>query len=94
MRKFFIYSYLTLFFFGFNASKVVASDAQKLFQSANEAYQAGNFQLAVGQYETILRGGKLFSTELYYNLGEWLFSAQSNGSCFAELRTGSPIVAD
>ncbi len=79
MRKFFIYSYLALFFFGFNTSKIAAGDAQKLFQNANQVYQAGNFPLAVEQYETILKGGKLFSTELYYNLGNGYFRLNQTG---------------
>jgi tetratricopeptide (TPR) repeat protein len=79
MRKFLIYSYLTLFLFGFNASRIAASDAQKLFQNANQVYQAGNFPLAVEQYETILKGGKLFSTELYYNLGNGYFRLNQTG---------------
>jgi tetratricopeptide (TPR) repeat protein len=79
MRKFLIYSYLTLFLFGFNASKIAANDAQKLFQNANQVYQAGNFQLAVEQYETILKSGKLFSTELYYNLGNGYFRLNHTG---------------
>jgi tetratricopeptide (TPR) repeat protein len=79
MRKFFIYSYLALFFFGSNVSKIVAADAQQLFQNANAAYQAGNFPLAVEQYETILTSGKLFSTELYYNLGNGYFRLNQTG---------------
>ncbi len=73
------YFFLTLFFFGFNTEKTTASDAEKLFQNANQAYQAGNFTLAVEQYETILKGGKLFSTELYYNLGNGYFRLNQTG---------------
>ncbi len=73
MRKTFISIYFVLFFLHLNTTKIIASDAQQLFVSANQAYQSGNFALAVQQYETILRGGKLYSTELYYNLGNGYF---------------------
>ncbi|MDZ7877652.1 MAG: SH3 domain-containing protein [Saprospiraceae bacterium] len=72
-------SRLTLFFFLFLTSKILAADAQQLFQNANQAYQTGNFTLAVEQYETILRGGKLFSKELYYNLGNGYFRLNQTG---------------
>jgi tetratricopeptide (TPR) repeat protein len=79
MRKIFIYSYLMLFFFCLNASKAIAADAQQLFQNANAAYQAGNFALAVEQYETVLTSGKMFSAELYYNLGNGYFRLNQTG---------------
>jgi tetratricopeptide (TPR) repeat protein len=78
MRIYFPF-YLILFFFGLNTEKATASDEEKLFQNANQAYQAGNFTLAVQQYETILKGGKLFSTELYYNLGNGYFRLNQTG---------------
>ena len=79
MRKYFIFNYLLLFIFFSNASKIAAADAQQLFQNANQAYQTGNFPLAVEQYETILRGGKLFSKELYYNVGNAYFRLNQTG---------------
>jgi hypothetical protein len=79
MRNFLILNKLVLFFFLFCTSKTFAADAQQLFQNANQAYQVGNFPLAVEQYETILRGGKLFSKELYYNLGNGYFRLNQTG---------------
>ena len=77
MRK--ILTYLIFFLLTLNTSKIHAADAQQLFQNANQAYQAGNFPLAVEQYETILRGGKLFSKELYYNVGNGYFRMNQIG---------------
>jgi tetratricopeptide (TPR) repeat protein len=79
MRKNSIFSYLAFFIFILHTTKIAAADAQQLFQNANQAYQAGNFTLAVEQYETILRGGKLFSKELYYNLGNGYFRLNQVG---------------
>jgi tetratricopeptide (TPR) repeat protein len=77
MRR--IYTYFIPILLLLNASKTMAADAQQLFQNANQAYQAGNFPLAVEQYETILRGGKLLSKELYYNLGNGYFRLNQTG---------------
>lgn len=74
-----IFNYLTIFLLLTNATKIFAADAEQLFQNANQAYQTGNFPLAVEQYETILRGGKLFSKELYYNLGNGYFRLNQIG---------------
>ena len=79
MRKLFILKYLFFFILLSDASKIAAADAQQLFQNANQAYQTGNFPLAVEQYETILRGGKLFSKELYYNVGNAYFRLNQTG---------------
>ena len=79
MRKCLIIKILILFFFLLNTAKISAADAEQLFQNANQAYQAGNFPLAVEQYETILRGGKLFSKELYYNLGNGYYRLNQTG---------------
>lgn len=79
MCKSIIFKYLLFFILLSNASETAAADAQQLFQNANQAYQAGNFPLAVEQYETILRGGKLFSKELYYNVGNAYFRLNQTG---------------
>ena len=79
MYKNFIFNYLAVFLLLTSATKTFAADAQQLFQNANQAYQMGNFPLAVEQYETILRGGKLFSKELYYNLGNGYFRLNQIG---------------
>jgi tetratricopeptide (TPR) repeat protein len=79
MRKYFIISTLVAFFLITNGTKTNAADAEQLFQSANQAYQAGNFTIAVNQYEVILKGGKLFSKDLYYNLGNGYFRLNQTG---------------
>lgn len=79
MYKKIIFNYLFTFLLFVNTAQVLAADAQQLFQNANQAYQTGNFPLAVEQYETILRGGKLFSKELYYNLGNAYFRLNQIG---------------
>ena len=79
MYKKFIFNYLAIFLLITSVTKNFAADAQQLFQNANQAYQTGNFPLAVEQYETILRGGKLFSKELYYNLGNGYFRLNQMG---------------
>lgn len=53
-------------------SKIIAADAQQVFQEANQAYTSGNFSLAVEKYEAILKENA-FSKELYYNLGNSYF---------------------
>jgi Bacterial SH3 domain len=79
MHKLLIYTFFTLFLWVGNVSSIKAADADQLFQNANQAYQSGNFTLAVEQYETILRTGKLFSKELYYNLGNGYFRLNQTG---------------
>ena len=79
MYKKFIFNYLVIFLLLSSPTKTFAADAEQLFQNANQAYQMGNFPLAVEQYETILRGGKLFSKELYYNLGNGYFRLNQIG---------------
>lgn len=79
MCKTLIYKFLLFILLVATAPKIAAADAQQLFQNANQAYQTGNFPLAVEQYETILRGGKLFSKELYYNVGNAYFRLNQTG---------------
>jgi tetratricopeptide (TPR) repeat protein len=55
-----------------------AADAQQYFTEANEAFQAGRYPKAIEQYEAILKTG-IFSTELYYNLGNAYYRLGQNG---------------
>lgn len=59
-------------------SKICATDAQQVFQEANQAYTSGNFSLAVEKYEAILKENA-FSKELYYNLGSSYFRLNQIG---------------
>lgn len=61
MRKLIFISFLLLNFIGF-------SQNEDLFEEANSAYQAGDYEKAVTAYEEILGNGET-SAELYYNLG-------------------------
>ena len=75
MRKILIFSILYIL----NLNNILATDAFQLFQSANQAYQTGNFTAATEQYEAILRGGKIFSKEVFYNLGNSYFRLSKIG---------------
>jgi tetratricopeptide (TPR) repeat protein len=45
-----------------------AQNNEKLFSTANQMYQTGNYTAAANQYEEILKSG-ILSKEIYYNLG-------------------------
>ena len=47
---------------------VFADDSSKIFQEANELYQANEFSTAIEKYELIENEGYR-SAELYFNLG-------------------------
>ena len=55
-----------------------ATDAQQVFQEANQAYTSGNYALAVEKYEAILKEN-VFSKELYYNLGNSYYRLNQTG---------------
>lgn len=61
MRKLILVSFLLIGFIGF-------SQNEELFDQANSAYQAGEYQKAINTYEEILDNGET-SAEVYYNLG-------------------------
>jgi len=52
--------------------------AQPSFEAANEAYEKGNYNFAIEQYEGVLGTGQ-HSAELYYNLGNAYFKAGNLG---------------
>ena len=55
-----------------------ATDAQQVFQEANQAYTSGNYAVAVEKYEAILKEN-VFSKELYYNLGNSYYRLNQTG---------------
>lgn len=57
-------------------ARVMADQADQLFQQANEAYTQENFQEAVNTYEQVLALGQE-SPELYYNLGNAYFKTNN-----------------
>lgn len=61
MRKLILISFLLIGFIGL-------SQNEELFDQANSAYQAGEYQKAINTYEEILDNGET-SAEVYYNLG-------------------------
>lgn len=52
--------------------------AQPTFEQANQAYEKGNYNFAIEQYEDILNGGR-HAPELYYNLGNAYFKTGNLG---------------
>ncbi len=60
-----IIPYLFIFFLSFHWN---LTGQESSFQSGNEAYQKGEYQQAIEEYEKALSGDK-HSAELYYNLG-------------------------
>ncbi len=58
--------------------KIMAADAQQVFNEANTAYAAANYSLAIEKYEAILNE-KVFSKELYYNLGNAYYRLNKTG---------------
>ncbi|WP_300433806.1 tetratricopeptide repeat protein [Christiangramia sp.] len=61
MRTLVLVSFLMLSLVGF-------SQNEELFEKANSAYQSGDYEAAVSNYEAILENGEA-SAELYFNLG-------------------------
>lgn len=59
------------------AAMAQESDSQQLFEQANAAYKAGEFQQAVEQYEQLSEQGE--SPALYYNLGNAYFKTNAVG---------------
>ena len=58
--------------------KISATDAQQVFQEANQAFTTGNYAVAVEKYEAILKEN-VFSKELYYNLGNSYYRLNQTG---------------
>ncbi len=56
-----------------------AADAQQVFNDANQAYKEGNYRIAADGYESILKGGNVFSKELFFNLGNAYFRLNEIG---------------
>ncbi len=56
----------------------IFSTAQPSFEAANQAYEKGNYNLAIEQYEGVLGAGQ-HSAELYYNLGNAYFKTGNLG---------------
>lgn len=55
-----------------------AQQAENHFSAANAAYQAGEFNKAITEYEAIITGGKV-SGALYYNLGNAYYKLNKIG---------------
>ena len=58
---------------------LAAADAQQVFNEANQAYKEGNYRIAADGYESILKGGNVFSKELFFNLGNAYFRLNEIG---------------
>ena len=68
-------SYFLLFFI---SSKLLAADAEQVFKEAAQAYEQGQYSVAIEKYEAILKAS-VFSKELYYNLGNSYYRTQQTG---------------
>lgn len=68
MKKIILIIYIIILPF----SWLYAGSAQELAEEANKAYNAGNYDIAIAKYDSILSKGKE-SAELYYNLGNAYF---------------------
>lgn len=69
---------ITLLFLESLTFNLQAADAQQVFEEANSAYTAGNYAIAIEKYEAILNQ-KVFSKELYYNLGNSYYKLNKIG---------------
>jgi tetratricopeptide (TPR) repeat protein len=72
--KLFLFSIL----FFFLTVPLKAADAEHIFKEATNAYQQGNYLLAIDKYESIL-SASVFSKELYYNLGNSYYRINQTG---------------
>jgi tetratricopeptide (TPR) repeat protein len=70
---------ILLLVFSLMYTHIYALDVQQIFQRANDNYQAGNFRLAQQDYETILSDTKIFSKELFFNLGNCYYRQNQIG---------------
>lgn len=76
MRRWLIYIALVLTCFQASADETV--DFNAIYNSANEAYAAKDYQAAIEGYEQMVSVGKI-SPAVYYNLGNAYFRAGSMG---------------
>jgi tetratricopeptide (TPR) repeat protein len=60
------------------SSPLLATDAEQVFKEAAQAYQQGNYSVAIEKYESILKAS-VFSKELYYNLGNSYYRINQTG---------------
>jgi tetratricopeptide (TPR) repeat protein len=70
--------YKILFFSILWSSSLQATDAEQVFKDAAQAYQQGNYPVAIEKYESILKAA-VFSKELYYNLGNSYYRNNQTG---------------
>lgn len=75
MKKFIIYIFISL---TFGIGSVSAANLTKVWDDANNAYTASNYNDALRGYDSILASGR-HSAKLYYNLGNTYFKLGSIG---------------
>ena len=76
MKRVILYTLLLLL--SVTAARAAESDSQEHWDKGNNAYAEGNYAEAIKEYQTIVDGGE-FSFELYYNLGNAYYKADSIG---------------
>ena len=76
MKKILLYTVLLVF--SVVSVRAAEPTSQERWQSGNSAYAAGDYAEAIKEYKAIVDGGE-YSFELYYNLGNAYYKADSIG---------------
>lgn len=77
MKRIILYTVL-LVFSVISSASAAESKSMERWQSGNKAYADGNYTEAIKEYQAIIDGGE-YSLELYYNLGNAYYKADSIG---------------
>lgn len=85
--------FLIIYFIVACSINVFAIETQQLFSEGNNAYQSGNYTVAIQKYEEILRGGQI-SAETYYNLGNAYAQQGQTGLSVLNLERASRLRAN
>ncbi|MEM1120756.1 MAG: tetratricopeptide repeat protein [Bacteroidota bacterium] len=72
------FKYLLSLVILFSSISYLFADPQTDFETANAAYQKGNYASAIKQYENVLQAGQ-YANEIYYNLGNAYFKTDNLG---------------
>jgi tetratricopeptide (TPR) repeat protein len=70
-----------------------AENAVKVFEKANAAYKAGEYEKAIGEYESILKAGKE-NAGLHYNLGNAYYKTKNLGKSILHYEKALKLAPD
>ncbi len=73
-----IFLFILVLFAGPLQARESAPDVLQIFQSANAAYQQGDFEKAINSYESLIQKG-VRESDVYYNLGNAYFKKDRLG---------------